>query len=229
MSEKQNQATKQHSYCKEGIYYYNNWYTYIDLLYHYYKCITITRYNCAMEVEWRYWILYINWLWLYAGLIGSNNLAVCVNPSSSSYQVGVGECFFWYRLTRIVLDRWPWNGCVCASVLRTHTHTHTRLTALFPGLPGWACTRKVKPIWILLKQETVSGSGISWAICKSASRSWQITTPAPHHSVLTECNIIIQHMNVEHNLQWMTGWTWHQRVHKVTLFVVAVARISRNK
>ena len=23
-------------------------------------------------------------------------------------------------------------------------------------------TRKVKPIWILLKQETVSGSGISW-------------------------------------------------------------------
>ena len=51
---------------------------------------------------------------------------------------------------------------------RTHTHTHTRLTALCPGLPGWAGTRKVKPVWILLKQETVSGSGISWAICKSA-------------------------------------------------------------
>jgi len=42
------------------------------------------------------------------------------------------------------------------------THTHTRLMALFPGLPVWAGTRKVKPIWILLKQETVSGSGISW-------------------------------------------------------------------
>jgi len=38
-------------------------------------------------------------------------------------------------------------------------------------------------IWILLKQETVSGSGISWAICKSAPRSRQITMPAPHHSV----------------------------------------------
>ena len=38
---------------------------------------------------------------------------------------------------------------------------------------------KVKPIWILLKQETVSSSGISWAICKSATRSRQITTPAP--------------------------------------------------
>ena len=62
-------------------------------------------------------------------------------------------------------------------------HTHTRLTALFPGLSGWAGTRKVKPIWILLKQETVSGRGISWVICKSAPRSRQITTPAPHHSV----------------------------------------------
>ena len=26
-------------------------------------------------------------------------------------------------------------------------HTHTRLTALFPGLPRWASTTKVKPIW----------------------------------------------------------------------------------
>ena len=66
---------------------------------------------------------------------------------------------------------------------QTHTHTHTRLTALCPGLPRWADTRKAKPIWILLKQETVSGSGISWNICKSAPRSRQITTPAPHHWV----------------------------------------------
>jgi len=65
----------------------------------------------------------------------------------------------------------------------THTHTHTRLTALFPGLPRWAGTRKVTPIWISLNQETVSGSGISWAIYKSASRSSQITILAPHCSV----------------------------------------------
>ena len=65
----------------------------------------------------------------------------------------------------------------------TSCNTHTRLTALCPGLPGWAGTRKEKPIWILLKQETVSGSGIRWAICKSAPRSRQITMPAPHHSV----------------------------------------------
>ena len=80
----------------------------------------------------------------------------------------------------------------CANILPACLYTsislelwilHTRLTTLCPGLPGWAGTRKVKPIWILLKQQTVSGSGISWTICKSASRSRQRTTPAPHHSV----------------------------------------------
>jgi len=50
------------------------------------------------------------------------------------------------------------------------------------GLPGEPVL-EVKPIWILLKQEIVSGSGISWAIWKSAPRCRQITTPAPHHSV----------------------------------------------
>ena len=70
------------------------------------------------------------------------------------------------------------------------THTYTRLTALFPGLPRWARTRKVKPIWILLKQETVSGSGISWAICKSAPCSRQTTTPTPHHSVFYRPNVL---------------------------------------
>ena len=57
------------------------------------------------------------------------------------------------------------------TTVTTHTHTHTRLTTLCPRLPGCSCTRKVKPLWILLKQQTVSGSGISWAICKSAPRS----------------------------------------------------------
>jgi len=57
------------------------------------------------------------------------------------------------------------------------------LTAPFPELPGWAGTRKVKPNRILLDQEIVSGSGVSRAICNSAPRSRQITTPAPHHSV----------------------------------------------
>ena len=73
--------------------------------------------------------------------------------------------------------------CIALTRQNMHTHTHTRLTAPFLGLPRWAGTRKVKPIWILLKQETVSGSGISWDICKSAPHSRQITTPAPQRWV----------------------------------------------
>ena len=65
------------------------------------------------------------------------------------------------------------------------THTHP-FNGPFPGLLRWASTRKVTPIWILLKQETVSGSGISWAICMSAPYSRQTTTPAPHHSVFLQ-------------------------------------------
>jgi len=82
--------------------------------------------------------------------------------------------FFWCQIDS------SGNGSIeCYS----DTHTRTHLTSLFLGLPRWAGTTKVKPIWILLKQETVSGSGISWAICKSAPCSRRTTTPAPHHSV----------------------------------------------
>ena len=70
------------------------------------------------------------------------------------------------------------NGGIAYNHTHTHTHTH-QFYCPFPGLPGSVCTRKAKPIWILLKQETVSGSGISWAICKSATRSRQTTTPTP--------------------------------------------------
>ena len=71
-----------------------------------------------------------------------------------------------------------------AQVPHTHAHTHPfNVSFSLSGTTRWASTRKVKPIWILLKLETVSGSGISWAICKSAPRSRQITMPAPHHSV----------------------------------------------
>ena len=74
----------------------------------------------------------------------------------------------WLGGRKGIPEKGPLNGCVCVCC---------------PWLPGWASTRKVKPIWILLKQETVSGSGISWAVCKSAPRFRQITTSAPHHSV----------------------------------------------
>ena len=65
---------------------------------------------------------------------------------------------------------------------KIHAHTHP-FNGPFSGTTRWAGTRKVKPIWILLKQETASGSSISWAIYKSAFHCRQITTPAPHHSL----------------------------------------------
>ena len=94
--------------------------------------------------------------------------------------------------TKSVRERWNCRTGHCwighwrtgqwrTNVWAANTHTHTRLTALCLGLPGWAGTRKVKPIWILLKQETVSGSGISWTICKSAPRSRQ-----PHQHPTTQ-------------------------------------------
>jgi len=90
-------------------------------------------------------------------------------------------CLCW-QLQCVVMTAWTtllfYRWCLCL-----HTHTQTRLTPLFPGLPRWAGTRSVKPIWTLLEQETVSGSGISWAICKSAPHSRQTTTPATHYSV----------------------------------------------
>ena len=81
-------------------------------------------------------------------------------------------------------DKTVVHAVVYISRLMTHTHTHTHpFNGPLSGTTQVTSTRKVEPIWILLKQETVSGSGISWAVCKSAPRSRQITTPASHHSV----------------------------------------------
>ena len=64
-----------------------------------------------------------------------------------------------------------------------HWRTHTRpLNGPLSRTTRVSRYQKGKPIWIILKQETVSGSGISWAICKSAHRSRQTTTPAPHQT-----------------------------------------------
>jgi len=39
--------------------------------------------------------------------------------------VRMGECFFWYQLTRVVSDKGPLNGCVCVcEVLEMNTLIH---------------------------------------------------------------------------------------------------------
>ena len=80
-----------------------------------------------------------------------------------------------WAMRKLGVEKWLVMSMYTGAVVRTHTH----LTALFPGLPRWAGIRKAKPIWILLKQETVSGSGISWDICKSAPHSRQISRQHP--------------------------------------------------
>jgi len=87
--------------------------------------------------------------------------------------LGSGTAWYKFGTSREIRDGWqPYALPNTQPTMSKHTHTHTRLTALCPGLPSYqkASTRKVKSIWILLKQETVSGGGIN--------------SPAPHHSVL---------------------------------------------
>jgi len=67
-------------------------------------------------------------------------------------------------------------------MITTHTHTHP-FNGPLSGTTRVSQYQKGKPIWILVKQETVSGSGIGWTICKSAPRFRQITTTTPHCSV----------------------------------------------
>ena len=84
----------------------------------------------------------------------------------------------WAMVTKTLIA--AGSQTVWSAVLHPYIHL---FNSSFPGLPGWASTRKVKTIWILHCQMTVSGSGISLAVHKSAPSSRQITTPAPHHSV----------------------------------------------
>ena len=95
-------------------------------------------------------------------------------PTVSSIHV-INICcwvmFLLYKMNKKAID----GSTAGHNFLLLGTNTHP-FNGPFSGLPRWAGTRKVKPIWILLKQETVSGSGISWAICKSASCSRQTTT-----------------------------------------------------
>jgi len=65
-----------------------------------------------------------------------------------------------------------------------HMMRHIRLTAFISRTTWVSRHQKGRPFWILLKQEMMGGSGISWTICKSiAPHSRHITMPVPHHSI----------------------------------------------
>ena len=65
--------------------------------------------------------------------------------------------------------------------LHTYTHTHT-FNSPFTGTTRVSWYQKGKTNLDFTEAKTVSDSGISWAVCKSAPRFRQITMPAPHHS-----------------------------------------------
>ena len=96
------------------------------------------------------------------GLVQTSTLDDCTKSSPVVDQVLA--CLLWnYSWTLFLLC---FNLWFAARLCKTYDllpvifwpHTHP-FNGPFSGLPGWAGTRKVKPIWILLKQETVSGSG----------------------------------------------------------------------
>ena len=70
-----------------------------------------------------------------------------------------------------------------------YTHTHP-FNGPFSGTTRVSRYQKGKPIWVFLWSKRQWSSGISWAICKSASRSRLITMPAPNHSVFYRPNAL---------------------------------------
>ena len=122
-------------------------------------------------------------------------LAASISIKHRKNNIGFFSIIFviiWFNITAAMVGVSVWviaYSVYYKNVTAQHSNSYIQqqqqnpFNGPFLGLPGWAGTRKVKPIWILLKQETVSGSGISRAICKSAPCSRQITMPASHHSV----------------------------------------------
>ena len=107
---------------------------------------------------------------------------------------------YWYYVTTIKpdsvtwtkLEKFPCHQATRAKLRNLNVRAYVcvcvyvHLTALFPGLPRWAGTRKVEPIWILLKQETVSGSGISRAVIDRARRHGYCSADMPSFEQLCE-------------------------------------------
>jgi len=99
------------------------------------------------------------------------------------------------------------------SAVRTTTTTTTTITVLWLSGVSWYQKGKTKTNLDFLEQETVSGSAISWAICKSAPRPRQITMPAPHHSFFTGGMPFLppnqQHQSTEGNSAVRMGLSAH--------------------
>ena len=95
-------------------------------------------------------------------------------------------CFFVSSFVVSVLGKslaWKSISKMTCFVSVNWSHTHT-FNGLFSRTTCVSRHQKGKPIWILLKQEMMGGSGIIWTMCKSfAPHSRQITMPVRRHSI----------------------------------------------
>ena len=92
-----------------------------------------------------------------------------------------------FVFSSVYIILWCFSNLHCYYTISTTTVL--RPCGFYPGLPGWAGTRKVKTSLDLFKQEIVNGSGISWAICKSAPhpRYNSHTSIPPLYFLLARC------------------------------------------
>ena len=92
--------------------------------------------------------------------------------------------------------------------LKRITHTHP-FNGPLSGTTRVGPYQKVKTIWILLKQETVSGSGISWAICKSAPSSRHHASTPPLSFLQAGCPSCRPTNSVKALKAWFKTHHWH--------------------
>ena len=141
----------------------------------------MSSFSCGLKVQSSYFCWLLDDSLQAWRLSGEDQASMFVPPHDVSTRP-IGTPCFWYMY-------FAYSQQTAENGMTVSGQTYTRFTHRFNGpLSGTTQVsryQKVKPIWILLKQETVSGNSISWDIhvCKSAPRSRQITTPAPHHSV----------------------------------------------
>jgi len=85
-----------------------------------------------------------------------------------------------------IAAHYPLHHQAIGGQIHTHTHTHTHTHPLYNGpLSGTTLVSRYQKGKTNLDftEARDSGSGIRWAVCKSAPRSRQITTRVPHRSV----------------------------------------------
>jgi len=100
--------------------------------------------------------------------------------------VWVGECFFWYRPTRVVLDQRPSNCCVCVCVLLAVTMANSLLLVVLEQLSTSHAREEIKRtaasvVWMLnyysasrISSPVASASGTSSVFSYSLSYWFKI-------------------------------------------------------